>query len=63
MMMWDDHESPEEATIRARFLPDEHPLAAARGCVYALLFAIPCWALLAAGLLAFGWLVAGIRFP
>jgi hypothetical protein len=30
-------------TPRAGILPDEHPLAAARGCIFGLLFAAPFW--------------------
>jgi hypothetical protein len=63
MMMWDDHESAEEVTMRAGILPDEHPLSTARGCIFGLLFALPCWGLLAVGLFALGWLIAGVRLP
>jgi hypothetical protein len=49
--------------MRAGFLPDEHPLSTARGCVFAMLFALPCWLMLAIGLVALGWLIAGVRVP
>jgi hypothetical protein len=50
-------------TPRPGILPTEHPLAAARGCVYGALFGALCWTLLAVGLFAAGWLMAGIRIP
>lgn len=53
----------DDATIRPALLPDEHPLAAARGCMFGALFGALCWILLAAGLFGAGWLAAGIRLP
>jgi hypothetical protein len=51
--------APEDLTIRPGILPTEHPLAAARGCIFGLVFAVPCWGLL----FALGWIIAGVRFP
>jgi hypothetical protein len=71
-MQWDvdrgydlpDSRLDADATIRPSLLPaDDDPLRAARGCVLALTFALPCWILLAIGLVALGWLIAGVRFP
>jgi hypothetical protein len=55
--------APDDLTIRPGILPDDHPLSAARGCIFGLLFALPCWGLLAVGLFALGWLIAGVRLP
>jgi hypothetical protein len=55
--------APDDMTIRPGILPDDHPLSAARGCIFGLLFALPCWGLLAVGLFALGWLIAGVRLP
>jgi hypothetical protein len=52
-----------DTTIRAGLLPDAHPLAAARGCVFGLLFSAACWLMLGAGLWGLGALIAGLRFP
>jgi hypothetical protein len=51
--------APEDLTIRPGILPDEHPLAAARGCLFALPLGAACWGFL----FALGWIIAGLRFP
>jgi hypothetical protein len=69
-MYWNPDATPDaldltadDLTIRSGLLPDEHPLAAARGCMYGLLFSAACWLMLGAGLWGLGALIAGLRFP
>jgi hypothetical protein len=52
-----------DTTPRAGLLPDEHPLAAARGCVFGLMFAACFWALLFGWLFFAGFLLASIPTP
>jgi hypothetical protein len=55
--------APEDLTIRPGILPAEHPLAAARGCMYGLMFAGAFWALLFGWLFFAGFLLASIPTP
>lgn len=59
-MPWDIDATPDDLTIRSGLLPDEHPLAAARGCVFALPLGLLCWLVLFGWLFAIGWLLGGI---
>jgi hypothetical protein len=51
--------APEDLTIRSGLLPDEHPLAAARGCLFALPLGAALWGML----FGIGWFLAGMRWP
>jgi hypothetical protein len=51
--------APEDLTIRSGLLPDEHPLGAIRGCIFAFPLAAACWGFL----FALAWILAGVRWP
>jgi hypothetical protein len=56
-MQWDIDATPDDLTIRAGLLSgddDRERLAAARGCMFGLLFAAPFWV----GVVAVAWRIA-----
>jgi hypothetical protein len=59
VFLWNPDDTAADATARAERYATDDPLAAARGCVFGVLFSLPIWAALA----AIGYALAGIRFP